>query len=78
MMPGIWIVLVPVAPFPAAVCPGELRTAERADPLAHLGAYYGERIVCHLRDPLRRLAVRLTWRAWRRRGGVPGSGMQSQ
>jgi hypothetical protein len=54
MMPGIWVVLVPVTPFPAAICPGELRTAERADLLAGLGEYYGELIVCHLRDPLRR------------------------
>jgi hypothetical protein len=54
MMPGIWVVLVHVTPFPAAICPGELRTAERADLRAGLGEYYGELIVCHLRDPLRR------------------------
>jgi len=52
MMPGLWVVLVPVTPFPAAISPGELRTAERADVLADL--YCCERIVCHLRDPLRR------------------------
>jgi hypothetical protein len=54
MMPGIWAVLVPVTPFPAAICAGELRTAERADLLAGLGEYYGELIVCHPQDPLRR------------------------
>ena len=53
MMPGIWVVLVPVTPFPAAISPGELRTAERAD-LAGLGEYDGELVVCHLQDPLRR------------------------
>ena len=79
MMPGIWVVLVPVTPFPAAICPGELRTAECADLLAGRGEYYSELIVCHLRDPSPPLlAVRLTWRAWRRRSGGPGSGMQSQ
>ena len=52
-MPAIWGVLVPVTPFPATICPGELRTAERADLLIGLGEY-GERIVSHLRDPLRR------------------------
>jgi hypothetical protein len=78
MMPGIWVVLVPVTPFPAAISPGELRTAERAD-LADPGDCYGGLIVCHLRDPLRRrLTVHLTWRAWCRRSGGPGSGMQSQ
>jgi hypothetical protein len=51
-MPGIWVVLVLVAPFPAAISPGELRTAERADVLPSLTC--GERIVCHLLDPLRR------------------------
>lgn len=54
MMTGIWVVLVPVTPFPAAICPGELRTAERADLLAGLGQCHGELIICHLRDPLRR------------------------
>jgi hypothetical protein len=54
MMPGILGVLVPVTPLPAAICPGELRTAERADLLAGFGEYYGELMVCHLRDPLRR------------------------
>ena len=39
MMPGIWIVLVAVTPFPAAIRPGELRTAELADLLAGLGEY---------------------------------------
>jgi hypothetical protein len=52
MMPGIWVVLVPVTPFPAAVSPGELRTAERADLLAGLAEFYGKRIACHLRAPL--------------------------
>jgi hypothetical protein len=37
MMPAIWVVLVPVTPFPAAICPGELLTAECADLLADLG-----------------------------------------
>jgi|HubBroStandDraft_6_1064221.scaffolds.fasta_scaffold1644177_2 hypothetical protein len=54
MMLGILGVLVPVTPLPAAICPRELQTAERADILAGLGEYYGELIVCHLRDPLRR------------------------
>jgi hypothetical protein len=36
MMPCIWVVPVPVAPFPAAICPGELRTAEHADLLSDL------------------------------------------
>jgi hypothetical protein len=54
MMLGILGVLVPVTPLPAAICPRKLRTAERADLLAGLGEYYGELIVCHLRDPLRR------------------------
>lgn len=43
MMPGMWIVLVPVAPFPAAISPGELRTAKRIAVLA--GLYCGVRIV---------------------------------
>lgn len=77
MMAGIWVVLVPVTPFPAAICPGELRTAERSNLLVGLGEYYGDLIICHVRDPLRRFVVPLTWRAWRRSGG-PGSGMQSQ
>jgi hypothetical protein len=47
MMPGFWVVLVPVTPFPAALCPGELLTAECADLLADLGEYYGGLIVCH-------------------------------
>jgi len=47
MMPGIWAVLVPVTPFPAAICAGELRTAERAGLLAGLVEYYGELIVGH-------------------------------
>ena len=54
MMPGIWVVLVPVTPFPAAICPGEFRTAERAYLLAALGDYYCEIMICHLGDPLRR------------------------
>ena len=54
MMPGIRVVLIPVTPFPAAICPRELRTAERAGLLSGLGEYYGERIVCHLRNPLHR------------------------
>lgn len=54
MMPAIWVVLIPVTPFPAAICPGELRTAERADLPVGPGECYGERIACHLRDPLRR------------------------
>jgi hypothetical protein len=53
-MPGIWAVLVPVTPFPATLCPGELRTAERADHLVGPIGHYSERVVCHLRDPLRR------------------------
>jgi hypothetical protein len=74
MMPGIWVVLVPVTPFPAAICPGELRTTERADLLVGLGEYYGERIVCHLGAYKPLSAVRLAWR----RSGGPSSGMQSQ
>jgi hypothetical protein len=54
VMPGIWAVLIPVTPFPAAICPGELRAAERTDLLTGRGDCYGERVVCHLRDPLRR------------------------
>ena len=54
MVPGIWVVLVPVTPFPAAICPGELGAADHAGVLAILGKCYGELIVCHLRDPLRR------------------------
>jgi hypothetical protein len=75
MMPGIWVVSVHVTPFPAAICPGELRTAEHAGFLACVAECYGERIVCHLRDPLR-----CCWPcgAWRRGGGGSGSGMQSQ
>jgi hypothetical protein len=60
MMPDIWVVLVPVTPFPAAICPGELRTAERADLLVGLGEYYGGLIVCHLGSSPPLLAVRLT------------------
>ena len=52
MMPGIWVVLVHVTPLPAAISPGELRTAERADLLAGLGQYYGGLTFCHVRDPL--------------------------
>jgi hypothetical protein len=54
MMPGIWVVLVPVTPLPAAICPRELWTAERTDLAADLGEYNGELIRCHLHDPLRR------------------------
>ena len=50
MMPGVRVVLVPVAPFIAAICPGELRAARRACLLAEC---HGERVVCHLRDPVR-------------------------
>jgi hypothetical protein len=71
MMPGLWAVLVPVTPFPAAISPGELRTAERADVLA--GLYGGERIVWHLLDPLRRCWPGLAWRFRRRRSG-PAAG----
>jgi hypothetical protein len=46
-MPGIWVVLVPVTPFPAAISPGELRTAERADLLADAVESYSKRVVCH-------------------------------
>jgi hypothetical protein len=48
-MPGIWVVLVPVTPFPAAISPGELRTAERADLLAGAVESYSKRVVCHLK-----------------------------
>jgi hypothetical protein len=54
VMPGICVVLIPVTPFIAAFCPGELRAAERADLLAAGAECYGDRFVCHLRDPLRR------------------------
>ena len=54
MMPAFWVVLIPVTPFPAAVCPSELRTAERTDLLVGLGWRYGECVIYHLRDPLRR------------------------
>jgi hypothetical protein len=54
MMPGIRVVLIPVAPFPAAVCPGELRTAERAGLLASLSECSSGRVIGHLRNPLRR------------------------
>ncbi len=54
MMPGIRVVLIPVAPFPAAVCPGELRTAERADLRASRSEGSSGRIIGHLRNPLRR------------------------
>src|SRR5258708_6812332 len=53
MMPGICGVHIPVTPFIAAICPGEFRTAERAGFLAGVAECHGERIVCHLRDPLR-------------------------
>jgi hypothetical protein len=49
VMPGIWVVLVPVTPFPAAISPGELRTAERADLLAGAVESYSKRVVCHLK-----------------------------
>lgn len=44
------MVLVPVAPFPAALCAGELRAARHA---AFLAGYYGKLIVGHMRDRLR-------------------------
>jgi hypothetical protein len=87
MMPVAWVVLVAVAPFPAAISPGEFVAAQRACLLADMAdmgdmaEHYGNRVICHLRDPLRcRLAVRVAWRGWcaGRRGGDPGSGMQSQ
>ena len=54
VMPGVWVVLIPVAPLPAAVCPGKLRTAEHAGILTSLGERYSERIIRHLPNPLRR------------------------
>jgi hypothetical protein len=76
MMPGVCVVLLPVAPFMAAICADELRAAGRACLLAEC---HCERMVCHLRDPvLLPLAVRVAWRAMRHRGGGPGSGVQSQ
>ncbi len=54
VMPGVWVVLIPVAPLPAAVCPGKLRTAEHAGLLTSLGERYSERIIRHLPNPLRR------------------------
>jgi hypothetical protein len=48
MMADIRVVLVPVTPLPAAICPGELRTAQRSNLLAGLGKHYGELIVSHL------------------------------
>jgi hypothetical protein len=78
MMPDIWVVLVPVTPFPAAICPGELRTAERADLLVGRVVYYGKRIVCHLRDPLRRCRPCAWPGGLASSGRRPGSGMQSR
>jgi hypothetical protein len=49
MMPGIWVVLVHVTPFPAAISPCELRTAERADLLAGAFEWYSTHVVCHLK-----------------------------
>jgi hypothetical protein len=54
MMPGIWVVLIPVTPFPATICSGELRASERADLRVRPVAHYSECFVCHLLDPLRR------------------------
>jgi hypothetical protein len=72
-------VLVSVAPLIAAICPDELRAASRAGLLVGVAGCYGERIVYHSgwSSPLL-LAVRMAWRAIRRRGGGPRSGMQSQ
>ena len=53
MMPGIRVVLVSVAPFIAAICPGELRAARRAGLLAGMAQCRGERIVCQLCGPVR-------------------------
>ena len=53
-MPGVWVVLIPVAPLPAAVCPGKLRTPEHAGLLTSLGERDNQRILCHLPNPLRR------------------------
>ena len=50
VMAVIRVVLVPVAPFPAALSAGELRAARQA---AFLAGYYGKLIVGHLRDRLR-------------------------
>ena len=80
-MPGVRGVLVAVAPFPASIGAGQLGAAQRGCLLADLAECYGKLIVCHLRDPLRcRLAVCAAWRGWcaGRRGGGPGSGMQSR
>src|SRR5579862_9560763 len=52
-MPNIRVVLVPVAPFIAAIRPGELRAAMRAGLLVGVAECYVGRIVCHLRDPVR-------------------------
>ena len=80
-MPGVRGVLVAVAPFPASIGAGYLEAAERACLLAELAECYGKPVIYHLRDPLRcRLAVRVAWRGWcaGRRGGGPGSGIQSR
>lgn len=61
-MPGTRVMVVTVTAFPAAISPGDRAAAERAGPPV---GRCGERVVCHLRDPLScRLAVRgLGWMA---------------
>jgi len=79
MMAAIWVVLIPMTPLPAAISPGELRTAERTEPLAGPGEHYRGLIACHLPDPLRRCwPCTMTWQARRRHTGGPASGKQSQ
>ncbi len=73
--------LVAMTPLPASIGAGHLGATQRACLLGGLAECYGERAVCHLRDPFRcRLAVRAARRGWvgaGRRGGSPGSGIQS-
>jgi hypothetical protein len=80
-MPAARGMLVAMTPFPASIGAGHLRAAQRACLLGWLVECYGERAVCHLRDPFRcRLSVRAAWRGGcaGRRGGGPGSGLQSR
>jgi hypothetical protein len=57
--------LIAMTPLPASIGAGHLGAAQRACLLGGLAECYGERAVCHLRDPFRcRLAVRAAWRGW--------------
>jgi len=74
VMPGAWVVLIPVAPLPAAVSPGKFRTAEYAG-LTGPGERYSERIVCHLPNPLRRCRL-CAWPGGLSAEAAIGSGMR--